>query len=441
MKPVQNFDAKNLGWMRRYRKQFHLTPDKGPKPTDASEWGAFLKSLQRDIALGTMKFTRLHSSVLVRNPRPRVILSTKSLDESLVLRKINDNLRRSYGIRGTNRGEAVTTLMQALGENTPKAIYRVDIKSCFESISRSAVLKKLRGDGLVSYQTIALVDQIFERAATLRPKVGKRGLPRGLILSGTLAEIYLIAMDKALRDIEGVYLVVRYVDDFVVMSSGSIEALTTEVRRVLAQLQLRPNPKKTKPYFVGCKCSEECPHGAACPCAKTCACGTNDARAIHRLEYLGYELRFSAYNVGRGTNDVRVVFSEAKIKKLKTRIFLAARAYIKSGDIQLYIDRLSFLTGNQMMLSSSGKRGLFTGIAYSHPLYAPGESDARTQTLQELDLFLQRTTRFALRNRATAVFFKEELVKLNFAAGFNQRRRTKFSAARMGAIARCWSNV
>lgn len=441
MKPVQNFDAKNLGWMRRYRKQFHLTPDKGPKPVDASEWGAFLTSLQRDIALGTMTFKRLHSSILVRKPRSRVILSTKSLDESLVLRKINDNLRRSYGIRGTNRSEAVSTLIQALGENTPKAIYRVDIKSCFESISRSAVLRKLRGDGLVSYQTIALVDQIFARTAMLSPKVKKRGLPRGLILSGTLAEIYLIAMDRALRDIEGVYLVVRYVDDFVVMSSGSTEALVTEVRRALAQLHLRPNVKKTKPYFVGCKCSDECLHGATCPCAKTCSCGINDARAVHRLEYLGYELRFSAYNVGRGRNDVRVVFSEAKIKKLKTRIVLAAKAYIKGGDIQLYIDRLSFLTGNQMMLSSSGKRGLFTGIAYSHPLYAPGESDIPTQTLQELDLFLQRTTRFAVRNRSTAAFFREGLLRLSFIAGFNQRRRTKFSAARMGVIARCWSHA
>ncbi|WP_285402971.1 antiviral reverse transcriptase Drt3a [Luteibacter sp. ME-Dv--P-043b] len=440
-KPVQNFDAKNLGWMRRYRKQFYLTPDEGEKPANHEEWRTFLERLQRDVALGRMKFHRLHSLALLRAGKTRIATATDSLDESLVLRKINDNLRRSYGIRGLNRKEAVATLLQALGENTPKSVYRVDIKSCFESIDRASVLARLRADGLVSYQTISLIDRIFERTGRLKPKIRKRGLPRGLILSGTLAEIYLAALDKAIRDIDGVYLLLRYVDDFIVMSSGSMDALVSGVDLALNELGLQPNARKTAPFPVACRCAQACDHANKCPCARQCECVVEDAKARHRMEYLGYEFRFSPYNMPSSENQVWVLLSAAKVRKLKTRMTLAAKSYLKDGAPQLFVDRLTFLTGNQVLINSAKKRSLSAGLAYSHPHYEPGPFDGDAQTLRELDRFMQNLVRFALKRRPTAKAFRDELAKLTFSSGFTHYRRTKFDTTRMAVIARCWSHV
>lgn len=438
-KPSQDFSARNLGWMRRYRKQFYLTADDGSRPDSDADWTAFLASLEQKVSFAGMSFSRLRSVRLVRAQKQRLVLTSRSLDEALVLRKVNDNLRRSYGIRGNNRSDAITTVLQALAENTPKAIYRVDIKSCFESISRSDVMQQLRSDGIITYQTIALIEQLFRTSSKLAPKVPRRGLPRGLILSGTLAEIRLQAMDKMLREIPGVYLLLRYVDDFVVFSSADASSLVSSVGKVLENLGLRANKDKTESFAVGCKCSSTCPHGVQCPCRQKCACLVNDPTAAYRMEYLGYEVRFSPFNKSGDLNELVIFLSRNKLNKLKTRMTLAVKSYISRGDPSLLRDRLKYLTGNQMMLSSKGKRGLLSGLAYTHPKYSflhgGGES------LAELDGYLHRVVRFGFTRRPAALPDRAEILSITFRSGFEHRRRTKFSAPRVAEIVRCWTNV
>lgn len=242
--PSQEFSAKNLGWMRRRRRQFGLTPDAAPLPRRRKEWKEFLSALERRVATEDLRFDRTKVAHLSKGGKTRQLVISDSLDEVLVLRRINENIRRAYSVKAPDRDHAIRTLSQALAEGTDKQVFRLDIKSCFESIRLGRVRARLIKDGLVSFQTLALLDEFFGALRANPNYRQKRGLPRGLAISGTLAEIYLTEFESRIRLIEGVYLVLRYVDDLVVVSSRVDASLSKDVKKIASDLRLKFNVKK-----------------------------------------------------------------------------------------------------------------------------------------------------------------------------------------------------
>lgn len=108
--PTQEFTAKNLGWMRRHRRQFGLSADKGIVPRSREQWAAFLSELESDISNDEFSFPRVKVVSIKRGQKFRQVASTKSLNEVLVLRRINENIRRAYGVKSPNRSSLVRTL-------------------------------------------------------------------------------------------------------------------------------------------------------------------------------------------------------------------------------------------------------------------------------------------------------------------------------------------
>ncbi|QDI04840.1 RNA-directed DNA polymerase [Xanthomonas cerealis pv. cerealis] len=437
--PTQEFTAKNLGWMRRHRRQFGLSADEGKVPRTRADWEVFLAELERNLSDEKFSFDRVKVAKVKKGRKFRQIASTKSLNEVLVLRRINENIRRAYGIKNPNRSALVSTIRQAIQESTQKSILRVDIKSCFESIPKSVMLRRLVADGVVSFQTVSLLSRLF---LTLEAQAGyesRKGLPRGLAISSTLAEIYLSDLEREIRSLPGVYLVARYVDDIVVISSEIRSDLFAKVRSVVRTSRLKLNVSKTNHITVACDCSAGCNHGVFCPCIKRCECKLETCF----MEYLGYSFQFNSRNAISGANVVKVLLSNQKIKKIKSRIFISSRAYAKTGNFELYLKRLNYIVGNLQLISESGNRGLSTGLAYTHSEYSLArEQDASEGgSLTSLNDFLHGSIRFSLKLRPQPPSLAKQAFKYDFLCGYFSRRRVKLSRDEIGIITECWRNV
>jgi RNA-directed DNA polymerase len=174
----------------------------------------------------------------------------------------------SYGFRPERRAHDAIAETHHLAKHSYEWVLEGDIEACFDEISHSALLGRVRrrvGDKRV----LALV-KAFLKAGILTEDGALRdtgtGTPQGGLLSPVLANVALSVLDEHFADKPGGprstqherakrrrhglanYRLVRYADDFVVMVSGTkayAEALLDEVAVVLSTIGLRLAPDKT----------------------------------------------------------------------------------------------------------------------------------------------------------------------------------------------------
>lgn len=434
--PSQEFTAKTLGWMRRWKSQGHLRPASGAYPHTDTEWAGLLEDISEKVRSGTFIFEHLYSTRI----KGKVTVTTKSLEECLVLRKLNDNVRRSYGLKHQNRQSIVRTAKQAFYENTPKSVIRLDIKKCFESIDRQKVLAQLSSDGRLAFQSIALLDKFFEACSKLTPQVTRHGLPRGIVISTTLAEIQLQMIDRLIRRLPGVYLVLRYVDDILVFTTEPPAFAKPAIVSAIESLKLQINGEKTQMARIECECERQCNHSGTCPCASRCKCQKTRPSNVKSIEYLGYKFYFSAYNAEDSLNEVHCMLSDRKVIKIKSRIHSAFSSFKATGDSDLLLQRMQYLSGNQAVAVSPSRRSLLNGLAFTHPEYAPPREKQThsTSSIAEFDRFYRCLLRMHARIADAAAL--PLLERISFSSGFTHKRRTKFSPAEVLRIKECWSN-
>ncbi|NZA25915.1 hypothetical protein H0E84_05920 [Luteimonas sp. SJ-92] len=421
--------------MRRWHSQAHLQTKLSTRPTGPAEWNQFLDEIEAAIATDSFKFSGLRWHTI----RGRQTLSTDLLEDTLVIRKINDNIRRSYGITQPNRASLIRTAKQAIRENTPKTIVRLDLKSCFESINRNLLIKQLRAEAKVSSQTMALLEGVFRGAAIKFPGRMPEGIPRGLTISTSLAELKLRELDSCLRMLPGTYLVLRYVDDILVFTTETKKSAWAGVNDALRNFAFKRNLRKSYPIRVSCSCDDHCPHGSDCPCNKKCTCLARVTER-HEMEYLGYKIIFDKHNASakKDPNAVFSILSEAKSSKIKTRIALAAQECQRTHDWIQFEKRIAYLTSNQRVAVTPGKRGLFNGLSYTHSEYEAPPQYAGKGTIEDLDKFYRTTLRRLLTRIAVKPHNQAKLESLSFDSGFRHHRRVKFTPLDVLNIKKCW---
>lgn len=176
----------------------------------------------------------------------------------------------SYGFRPNRRAQDAITEIHYLnsGPRAYRWVLECDIKACFDEISHTALMERLRAR--IKDKRVCGLVRAFLKSGVLT-ELGDRedtytGTPQGGILSPLLANIALSALDdyfgqqwrqsmssdyqraKRRRHGKANYRIVRYADDFVVMVSGDrhhAEELREEAAAVLAPLGLRLAPEKT----------------------------------------------------------------------------------------------------------------------------------------------------------------------------------------------------
>src|SRR6266516_3764294 len=174
----------------------------------------------------------------------------------------------SYGFRPGRRAQDAIEEIRYLAARSYEWVLEGDIESCFDEISHSALLERVRrrvGDKRV----LALV-KAFLKSGILGEDGAMRdtitGTPQGGILSPLLSNVALSVLDEqfaraweAMGDFnarayrrrkgQATYRIVRYADDFVVMVAGTrahAEGLREEVAAALTPMGLRLSEEKTR---------------------------------------------------------------------------------------------------------------------------------------------------------------------------------------------------
>ena len=175
----------------------------------------------------------------------------------------------SHGYRPNHRAQDAIAEIHHLCSHSYEWVFEADIEACFDEISHSALLSRVRRK-IADKRILSLV-KAFLKAGILNEAGEERdsnnGTPQGGILSPLLSNVALSILDdhfaevwqaanatsyaKQRRRREGRanYRLVRYSDDFVVLVHGTrdhAEGLRKEVAAVLEPMGLRLSEEKTK---------------------------------------------------------------------------------------------------------------------------------------------------------------------------------------------------
>lgn len=347
----------------------------------------------------------------------------KHFHQVALARNLTSNIRLVLK-KTKSRNEISRQLVQHLKEGTSYRIYRLDIKSFFESIDIKTIKRTLSHQN-ISNQTKILIEKIIDdvhRAQAI-------GLPRGLEFSPSLAELILQEFDIKVRAQNDIFFYSRYVDDIIIISSG-VENRKKFLRLIKSFLpdELTFNYNKQKVIDVPKR--------------------HYNLSEVAVFEYLGYEYKVIDSKIEGKTKknmckskfrEVTVSLSQLKIKKIKTRVYRAIYCYLQTGDYRLLEDRLAFLTSNRLMRDKKTSKVFATGLYYSNV-----NIDSTSESLKELDTYLRRlileTSMISIvaNDYNLSSSQKRLLLNYSFEKGFVNNNYKRFSPERLRFIKDAW---
>lgn len=360
----------------------------------------------------------------------------RNIEDKLISRILVKNIRKGYKILKVNRHEIINNLINHLKDGSPYNIARLDIKSFYDSIDFEKLLQKISSEGKISRYDINLLYKFKE---SLDSK-NLNGLPRGVSLSATLAELCLQDIDSHFLKRKDVFFYSRFVDDILIIHHG--DNITNQSITEFLNENLPSNLKlhdKEKLSFLSVKKAKDI---------------SNDVNIQPELplkmEFLGYEFKVkNIYNNNdtvflNSNREIEVDLSRKKTEKIKIRIIKSFLSYHNSGhtldDFILLNDRVKFITGNYPIKDPVSGIKINSGIFYN---YQHKNTDINC-SLKNLDDFLRRIL-FSRKNPlcnkiSTHLSLKQKrtISKLNFKSGFYTVRFHTFSYARLKEIKECW---
>ena len=338
------------------------------------------------------------------NGKPVFCIDTEP-ETFFVIKQLQRNINRIYGVKQANRHDLVCQVRDMLGGTFPFELVRTDISSFYESIDRKRLLEKLDSDQLLSPASKKYIKQVL---VSYGVKSGTAaGVPRGVGISAYLAEFYLRPVDSAIRAIPGLVLYCRFVDDIVAVfarppAGNSLGSYEDRIIDIFGQHALTHNAAKTKVFAF------PNPHPQV-------------------FEYLGYK-----FSVAAGKCEIGP--STAKVEKYRERMKAAFEEYWLERSLRTrrayreLIWRIKFLTGNTRL--SNSKSQAATGIYYNNSIATDLTS------FRQLDLELK-----ALIATLHSSSLQKQLKKLRFTTGFERRRYHHFSARELQTIVRAWKHA
>ncbi|WP_020209158.1 antiviral reverse transcriptase Drt3a [Gilvimarinus chinensis] len=354
----------------------------------------------------------------VANGKP--VYSVNSFAALLVIRKLTRNFRTLSSVKQSSRDSIVLNLILLLEESVKFRVYRLDVKSFYESIDRLKILLSAEQDLGISRASVAILRNFFNSLEQL----GLAGLPRGVTLSATLAERLMRDFDSLISRDPKIYFYSRYVDDIVIVTSGFEPSSYLEKFQKMLPPGLLLNREKSKYYDAFLKDN-----------------GIKNGDEELDFSFLGYHFRVFRMKSNEKFRKVEVGISPEKINKIKRKCSLAMYSFSKKGDFSLLRDRIKLLTSNYVVRDLNTGEKIFTGIFYNYKLVN------KTDQLKDLDGFLwgaikgQRTRLSKLLRRKLSKRQVEELLSFSFARGFEGRIMYSFTPHRLGVINGVWKNV
>ncbi|WP_425055950.1 antiviral reverse transcriptase Drt3a [Pseudomonas abyssi] len=382
------------------------------------------KALEDAAALSIQGFAGYNflSSTLVRG---KSVYRVPKFSDELVLRKINRNLGKAKPLHSSSRDTIIAKLGNLLAESVRCKVYRLDIKSFYESFDISLVINEVNAINSLSPQTKSFIKDILDNFAYS----GGSGLPRGLALSATLSEVVMNSFDGHVKSLPNVFFYCRYVDDIIVITSGA-ESSKQFIKHLSGILPRGLSLNKKK--------EDVCPAPDSTPFKPTAQNPIN--QPIYSLEYLGYS--FSIYEPTKKFEPREVVLdiADSKIKKIKTRLTKAYIDYNKNKNFRLLELRIKFLTSNFSIIDVNRGGYRLAGIFHNYHRINASKSAA----LDDLDSFLKIATLSSYGKVFyefycnTTALQRRRLLTFGFKKGFQDRIYTHFSRTQFTEIRECW---
>lgn len=370
-----------------------------------SDKSAAVDALMEDISKKVLKPSfKIDLSQRV-GPKGKSVFCIDSEPETFfVIKQLQHNIHRIYGVKQANRHDLVCRLRDMLGGSFPFELVRSDISSFYESIDRKRLVEKLDHDQLLSPASKKYIKQVLDQYGAISGTA--IGIPRGVGVSAYLAELSLRQVDEAVRAIPGIVLYCRFVDDIVAVfarppAGENLGSFKDRIITIFGENALSHNPSKTSEFSLA------------------------DTNPIV-FEYLGF--RFS---LNGGKCDISP--STAKVDKYRARMNAAFEAYWEVRPIsprtayRELVGRIKFLTGNTRL--SNSKSRATTGVYYNNSITTDMSS------FDQLDREL-RVLITALKSSS----LQKQLKKLKFTTGFVQRRYHNFSTRELQMIVRAWKH-
>lgn len=346
---------------------------------------------------------------------------TNDLPNKLILRKLNDNIKRIYKDEQANRRIIISQVKILLSETCPFWVIKTDIKSFYEGIRRERVISKFHNDSMLSYQSKYLIKKVFDNPILL----GKSGVPRGMNISATMSELYMRKFDRWIRSYDSVYYFARFVDDIIIFSNSLKDSLSL-IANLNFQLNelaegLVINEKKTQ-LFDG-KTLENL----------DTEFGTRKSKK-NNLDYLGYSFKVKD---GRSkSRNLIVSIAEKKVTKIKTRIINAFLDFSKNKNFGLLEMRIQFLTGNYSIRKSKEGNALRAGIYYNYLQVTEKSVFIELNQLLRKSIF-SKSPKFGGKIGLSSIQ-KNKLSRYCFMAGFEKKVYFEFTYPNMQEIIKCW---
>jgi len=297
----------------------------------------------------------------------------------------------------------VRQLITLLKDSGNYHVLRLDIKDCYETIKFEYLINKFEDELILSPECIKLLNGIH---IDLRCNHGMHGLPRGLSISPTLAELYLETLDKKMASHPDVVYSARYVDDIIVLTpAGKESGVQTYIEALMDKMGLSLNKNTNKYYSAPSKEAY--------------------------FDYLGYSIKVAPKK--NKPNEVTVEISKSKLNKIKSRIAISFCDHKKQNNIPLLKRRLEYLCMLKRVRKS--KNGdLLAGLSHNYQYV----TDA-FECLKSVDGFLCQqlaNPRFGLNQQE-----QEKIKKISIYGNTRKKNIGKFSKKQTAQIMRVWQNA
>lgn len=223
---------------------------------------------------GKYKFTR-YKKVLIskgEDKKPRVI-NISTIRDKLVLSALNECLNDIYQKINCSKlpHSIIADICKSINSNKYSTFMKFDISSFYSNVNHRKLIKKLEKrincSSLINVIKSAIEMDALELPIKNKIKTTKRkkGIPEGLNISNSLANIYLLDLDEFMNKIPNIKYF-RYIDDILILCNKKDVFLTKmKLLRQIHSLGLKFNDKSTSGIinkseftYLGYKFKDEC---------------------------------------------------------------------------------------------------------------------------------------------------------------------------------------
>lgn len=333
---------------------------------------------------------------------------------SILFRKTIFNLYSSTKISTTSsRDLIIKRLIFFLQEGIPYEIYRLDLKSFYESFDIDFILSKINEINNLSPISKEFIKDIL--------MVCNNGIPRGLSISSVLSDFLMTEFDNTIKNHRNIFFYSRFIDDIIIISSPNTDIKELILDNIKTIPNIKLNHKKYKKISIN---------------------GLQNKSG--EFDYLGYNFSLEKNKEKTPKVEIKIKISKNKINKIKTRIIKSIIYYIKSPrdkyNEELLIDRLKFLSGSYVIYDNKHNKNRIAGIRNNYKHINDQSS------LKELDQFI-KSILYSKNSRLGRIIrgslkknIRQRILSISFYNFCEKNIFFNFNLDRLSEIKECWKH-